>query len=239
MNEKGVFYAPKEVRPVLPELVPVYQEAFAGEPWFEVTKCEDVANIKRCATGFSEMPLGSTCAECGNCLVRTAYERDELIQRFESDAKKFPTAWYIERNGENGEISLAAVAWLASASQIAQEKYPESPYMEQWIRGAVGIESILWLDEIFADKSKKAKGNLANFRQMCEGFADELGARTLAFRTINLRLINAVKRDFPSAQVYEREKTVPDRRDFIAVTVPFKANPKPDNPNLYLGYNFR
>lgn len=220
MSEIGKFYTPDEVKEMYGGIVPAYQNAFAGEPWFEVSKCEDKADVKRCVGGFSSMPIGSTCEECGNCLIRTAYEKEELIEDFERYAKKFPLAWYLERNGKNGEISLASVVWVASPGDIAKEKYPDASYMEQWMKGAIGWGPVMWLDDIFADKSQKPSGNLSNFSRMCSGLAVEFDVWKLAFRTINPRLVTAAKRDFPSTQVYTRNQMVPDRRDFVVLDIP-------------------
>ncbi|MBI4098017.1 MAG: hypothetical protein HY426_03165, partial [Candidatus Levybacteria bacterium] len=175
------------------------------------------ADVKRCVGGFSSMPIGSTCQECGNCLIRTAYEREELIAGFERFAEKFPLAWYLERN--DAGVTLASVVWFASAEDIASEKYQYIPGMRKWMEDLLGKTPVMWLDEIFADRSKKPSGNLSNFRNMCMGFADEFGSQTMAFRTINPRLVAAAKRDFEGTSVYPRNDLVPDRRDFVLINL--------------------
>ena len=120
MNEIGKFYKPENVEQFYSEVVPVYQTAFAGEPWFEVSKCADRERVQRCVGGLSSLPLGQLCELCGNYPIRTAYEKDELINRFEAFAQTRPTAWYLEK-AEVG-ITLAAIVWSATPETIADEK---------------------------------------------------------------------------------------------------------------------
>ena len=210
------FFNPGQARFLYPEIVPVYQAAFAGEPWFEVTRCVDGAQIKRCVGGFSALAAGETCEMCGNCPIKSAYEKEELVSRFESIASTRPTAWYLE--GSEQGITLAAIAWVKTPSEIAQERYSDSPKMSDWITSTIGNDGIIWLDEVFADKSKKPSGNLSNFKTMCEGFANTFSNETIAFRTINERMVAVAKRDFPfTAKIFRKEIEVPDRRDFVLI----------------------
>lgn len=212
------FFNPEQARSLYPEITAVYQTAFAGEPWFEVSKCADNEEIKRCVGGFSALTVGQTCEICGNCPIRNAYEQDELVSRFESIARTRPTAWYLERN-EQG-LTLAAIAWIKTPLEIVQEKYSDNPKMAEWMRSILGQREIIWLDEVFADKSKKASGNLSNFGRMCRGFSNVLDNRTLAFRTINDRMVTATKRDFSYAsRIFGRTVEVPDRRDFVIIKI--------------------
>lgn len=210
------FFNPEQARFLYPEITPVYQAAFAGEPWFEVTKCADDAEVKRCIGGFSALAVSEICEMCGNCQTRSAYETEELISRFEYIAKTRPTAWYLE-GGEQG-ITLAAVAWVKTPLEIAKERYPDNQRMENWITTTLGSDKVIWLDEVFADKSKKSSGNLSNFGTMCKGFAKNLNNSTIAFRTITDQMLAAAKRDFPfTAEVFKKEIEVPDRRDFVSI----------------------
>ena len=218
MKENGSFYKPEEIKQLYAEIVPVYQTAFSGEPWFEISKCADTLSIQRCVGGLSSLSLGQLCELCGNRPIRPAYEKEELIDRFETFTKTRPTAWYLEKN-ENG-ITLAAIAWIASSQVISNEKYRDVPEIEQWMMGKLGKNPIVWLDEVFADRIKKPKGNLKNFRTMCLGLAKQLGTDIIAFRTINDRMIAATVRDFgPAALVYKRIIDVPDRRDFVIINL--------------------
>lgn len=218
MKELGSFYNPNEIRNFYKEVVPVYQNAFAGEPWFEVSKCVDETSIQRCAGGFSSLSIGDICELCGNCPIKPAYERDGLIDKFELIAKTRPTAWYME-TGDKG-ATLFALAWVATPRKIAEERYPDVPEMAQWMVEKLGASPIMWLDEVFADRTKKPKGNLVNFSDMCSGLAQQLKADRIAYRTIASQMVAAPARDFgEKVNVYKRNIEVPDRRDFVVINL--------------------
>lgn len=218
MKENESFYKPEEIKQLYSEIVPVYQTAFNGEPWFEVSKCADNLSVQRCVGGFSPIALGQLCELCGNYPTRTAYEKDNLISGFETFAKTRPTAWYLERN-ETG-ITLAAIAWTAIPETIADEKYSDVPEIKSWMISTLGTQPIMWLDEVFADRIKKPKGNLKNFKSMCIGLAKQLQVDIIAFRTINERMTTATLRDFGSAAlIFNRIIDLPDRRDFVIINL--------------------
>lgn len=214
MKEIQIFYSPEE----LPtnKIIPAYQEAFAGEPWYEVSKCADSADIQRCIGGFSSLSIGTCCGLCGERITRPAYEADELEVRFTKLASTRPTAWYVEEN-ELG-TTLAALAWKATSEIIATEKYADVPEMRTWMRERLGERPIMWLDEVFADRKKKPKGNLQNFSLMCNGLAQKLDADMIAYRTIAPAMIIAPAKNFGrDTQIYQRKIEVPDRRDFVII----------------------
>jgi hypothetical protein len=208
------FYTPEEVRPLYGEIVPAYQAAFSGEPWYEVSKCAD--QLKRCVGGLSSLAIGTTCELCGNRLTQPAYEAGELTERFDTLANSRPTAWYTEINSDG--LTLAAIAWKATPSVIAEEKYPDVPVMERWLEANPGDNEIIWLDEVFANKNLKPQGNLQNFGKFVTGLAGMLEAQTVAYRTKEPRMLTAAKRDFKQvATIFNRKTDVPDRRDFIII----------------------
>jgi hypothetical protein len=208
------FYSTEEIRPMYDEIVPAYQSAFAGDPWYEVSKCAD--SQKRCVGGLSSLALGSMCTVCNEIPTELAYKASELTERFEAISATRSTVWYTERT-EAG-LALAAIAWEATAATIAKEKYANVNKMADWIQNQLGDEPIVWLDEVFANRNLRASGNLARFNAMNMGFMERLNNKTLAFRTINKRMINATKRDFPAkSQVFERDIAVPDRREFVVI----------------------
>jgi hypothetical protein len=217
-NGNGAFYSGQEAQVIYPEIIPVYRAAFAGEPWFEVTKCEDPGVAQKCIGGFSSQEIGQLCADCNLSLVRPAYESQELIDRFDRVSGLVPTAWYTE--GDENGLNLAAFVWKANVDFIADEKYSDVPEMKKWLLDNLGDDPILWLDEIFADRTKKPSGNLANFRQMTNGFRDLLGYRSIAFRTINQRLIYGALKQYPALRLYEAFKNVPDRRSVVELPYP-------------------
>ena len=208
------FYTPETVRPLYGELVPAYQEAFAVPPWNEVSKC--VEEQARCDGGLSAIAIGSLCNTCGLCPTRPAYEADELTERFDALGMSRPTAWYAEQN-EFG-LTMGAVAWKALPIAIATEKYADVPEMSDWIVDRLGNERVVWLDEVFANRQLKSRGNLQNFGMFVAGLATMLDCENVAYRTIEPRMTAVPKRDFgEKAIVLTRKLDVPDRRDFVMI----------------------
>lgn len=210
------FYTPKEVCDFYDEIVPAYQEAFAAPPWNEVSKCVD--KQVRCESGLSAIEVGNVCATCGLCPTRTAYEATELTERFNALGQSRPTAWYVERNDIG--LTMAAVAWKALPSDIANEKYIDVPEICDWVVSKLGDEPVMWLDEVFANRKLKSKGNLVNFKEFVLGMSTILDCDTVAYRTIEPRMTSVPKRDFGDrAAVMSRRIDVPDRRDFVIINI--------------------
>lgn len=208
------FYTPQEARGLYDRIVPAYRAAFAGEPWYEVSKCAD--RQRRCAGGLSKVAINSLCTTCGERPDRPAYERNELVDRFEELADKRSTAWYTEQTPDG--LALAAIAWSSEPDVVAKEKYTDVPAMRAWLAETIGTDDISWLDEVFADKTVRPSGNLRSFGDICNGFTEQLGTDVLAFRTINERMTAAARRDFGNAAtIFERGRDVPDRRDFVII----------------------
>lgn len=205
------------------ELAGVYRRAFAGDPWFEVSKCAGTAAQSEvsnsCVGSFSALEVGQSCTSCGGCPDEIAYTEKELDSKFETISRKTGTV-YTER-ADSGSIVVAGIAYFATAGTIALEKYPDVPKMEDWLVNTLG-ERTLWLDEVFADRQAKSKGNLSNFVAMIEGMAamtsDEARLPiTVAFRTISPAMIAAARRFGDITTVFAREADVPDRRDFVTI----------------------
>ena len=210
------FYTTDEVKPLYGEIVPAYQAAFAGEPWYEVSKCAD--QLQRCVGGLSSLAVGASCELCGGCPALPAYEADGLVNRFNNLATSRPTTWYVEQNGQG--VTLAAIAWKANPAVIAGEKYSDAPQMAEWLNEELGVDEVMWLDEVFANKDLKPRGNLQNFGKFVTGMAEMLGSQTVAYRTIEPRMIAVPSRDFGrAASIFARQQSVPDRRDFVVINL--------------------
>ncbi len=209
MSEKGIFYRPGELD--LTKVVEPYQQAFAGWPWYEVSKCVDAQTPKRCEGGLSRTEVDESCATCLSVPTRPAYEPEELLDRFAVIEETHPARWYAE--SAEGKLAVVALAWLARPVQIADEKYNDVPEMQAWMQRSLPDKPIVWLDEVFADTSVRERGNLNNFGEMCGGFMEKLEAPTLAYRTISPAMIRAAERD---CNVTPRVG-VPDRRAFVVL----------------------
>lgn len=216
MKEFGRLYNPEDFRKFYEKVTPVYQTAFAGDPWFEVSKCGDKKEVKGCKGGFSSLPIGEKCESCGNCLSRPAYESEELSDRFDRVVKSRRAAWYME---ENGSVpALVAFAWKAEPSFVFGEKYSDVPEMDTWMKQRLGDEPVMWLDEVFADRLNRPSGNLYNFGRMCRELAERLDVGKIVYRTIAIPMIKAAEKAFPlQAEIYSRKSGVPDRRDFVII----------------------
>lgn len=215
MSELGKFYNPNEMD--LNKIIDTYQVAFAGEPWYEVSKCVNDDEFKKCNGEFCQTAVGQICPECNNAPTEPAYNCDELVSKFEITADTRPTIWYTEESIDG--VTLGANAWAVKSSQIASEKYSGIPEMETWLQAIIGDNEIVWLDEIFANREISPNGNLKNFKEICDGFMEKLDCSNFAFRTINPRMISAAKKCFDGQLiVFEKEINVPDWRDFVLIS---------------------
>ncbi len=212
-----MLYTKNEIIPYLPILAEKYIEAFRGSPWYELSKCVDRQSPQRCNNAMSAQEIGSLCSTCSSCPAQPAYRIDELVEKFEELNETKRSTWWVERT--DGQISLAALAWVASADVIAAEKYPDSPDMSVWLRSTLGTNDFIWLDEVFADKRVKSQGNLVKFSEMTQSMADSLEGDSVAYRTITAQMIAAPIRSFGKrARVYSPERNeVPDNRSFVTL----------------------
>jgi hypothetical protein len=209
------YYKPGSIPPY-EQTTSIYQQAFAGYPWFEVSKCADQCEPKRCIANLSALAVGQICEICSNKTTEPAYKPSELTSKFKAIADSRPTAWYTEESKD--ELTMAALSWKATPEVVAAERYADVPLMQAWLKEQFAEEGFTWLDEIFADLSKKPDGNLENFKSICCGFAEQFGKDKVAFRSINERLIGKASKIFgDDCTIYARNKDIPDRRDFVVI----------------------
>jgi hypothetical protein len=214
MSEFGKFYNPSEMD--LSKIVRPYQKAFEGLPWNEVSKCVDNQLPMRCAGELSATAINAMCGTCGLSPKTEAYAANELVERFTQLAATRPMLWYIEE--VEGGVALAAEAWVATAEQVGSEKYSDVPAMQEELVAMFGDTSIIWLDEVFADKTVRPNRNLDNFGAMNKGFMERLGIATVAYRTIAPEMMRSATRDFEqNATILEQQNGIPDRRNFVVI----------------------
>lgn len=215
---RGVIVEPSLVNQSrLDEIIPLYQEAFTGDPWFEVSKCPS-GDKDVCPGGYSSVEIGDACGSCGLIPSQPAHGTDEIRTKFLTLAETRPMSWYIEENGE-GDIALAAFATLATSTSLFEERYADHPEMSQWLADNINGE-IAWLDEVFANKAVRPSGNLKNFGDMICRLAKELHTNTVAYRTINTRMLTAAKRDFGDRAVVNHPREgVLDHRYFVKINL--------------------
>ncbi|OGL31122.1 hypothetical protein A3F37_01950 [Candidatus Saccharibacteria bacterium RIFCSPHIGHO2_12_FULL_41_12] len=207
--------SPAEIRKYYDEITKAYQIAFAGPPWFEVSKCTD--DLRRCEGGFSALDVGDFCTKCQQCTQEPAYLEADLVSKFDEISATRPSRWYLEFCEEN--VALASLAWRAGSEQIADEKYDNKPEIKAWLANQLPRDrDVIWLDEVFANKSIRPDRNLNNFTAMISLFMRELNLPLLAYRTINPQMVSGAERFGSNARIFAREKDVPDRRDFVIIT---------------------
>lgn len=194
----------------LSRIVEPYQSGFSQWPWFENSKCVD-SEPKRCVGGFSSQEIGDSCLTCAKEVLEPAYESDELINKFSKLQDRYDSRWYLEEI--DSQVALACFTFRATAKQVFLERYADMPGMDQWLQSKFGASEVLWLDEIFADKSVRPSGNMNRFEPMVKGFGRELQLGRLAYRTINPIMVRVAQKSFGVSP----EQGVPDRREFIDI----------------------
>ena len=206
---------------MIPRIADVYIGAFKGEPWYEVSMCEDESSPKGCESGFSPLEVGQVCSHCNKTLTAAAYNQEDLKEHFRGVMDKRDTAWYVEEveKGNKPMLALAAFAWAVDTSTLVAEKYKDNKdAMKAFLERVLpGEGKFVYLDEIFADRTIRPTGNLRNFKQAILGLADKLGNKKVMFRTINERLIRATQDNFSGGTKVYRAPEVPDRRAVVVV----------------------
>lgn len=202
-----------------PQLVPIYQMAFAGEPWREVSACAAPAGFENaCPRRRSQQEIGETCPRCGEILQEPAFSEERLTADWVSRFSAHDSRFYLERYPD-GSCVVAALAWKATAEVLAERCYsaPGEEKMHAWLADRLPGEFV-WLEDIFADLSLRPSGNLWNYRAMTSQFLSELRGSVLAFRSINEGLIEKTLKLFgPQAEHLIAIQDVPDHRDLVVV----------------------
>jgi hypothetical protein len=200
-------------------LVPIYQVAFAGEPWREVSACAAPSQFEEvCPGGRSPQGIGETCARCGEVLCAPAFSGKRLTADWTSHFDEHDSRFYLERL-EDDSCVLAALAWKANAKALADRCYSAAGEREMraWLIDRVPGEFV-WLEDIFANLALRPTGNLWNYREMISQFLSEFESSVFAFRSINERLIEKTVALFGSqAERLVAGEDVPDRRNFVLV----------------------
>jgi hypothetical protein len=200
-------------------LVPIYQLAFAGEPWHEVSACVAPAQFENaCPGGRSSQGIGETCQRCGEILLAPAFSEERLTASWISRFDERDSRFYLERLPD-GSCVLAALAWRTNAEVLAELCYYDADEgeMRAWLADGLPGEFV-WLEDIFANLALRPQGNLWNYRAMISRFVSELSGTFLAFRSINERLIQKTLTLFGSqAERLVALEDIPDRRDLVIV----------------------
>lgn len=170
------------------DLAETYKEAFAGSPWFEVSKCGD----PECAVGFSLLQPGSTCNSCDGVLGE-AYDTDELV-----------TAWRNMLNNDKAMLEVAfdgdypqraTLARPTNVEELFARKYAEVPAMKSVLADILPADFV-WIEDTFANRQRVPKGNLrdrgATIDRISNFYRDN---PVIATRTLANGIVAATLRD--------------------------------------------
>jgi hypothetical protein len=168
-------------------LANVYKVAFAGEPWYEVSRC---ANLE-CTESFSMTDSGEPCIGCGDNLVE-AYETGELIaawRRMIVDEDAMMEVGFVD--GVPVRVTLARPT---TPGELYTRKYANAPAMEEWVNENLDQE-LVWIEDTFADRAKQPTGNLKDRGRTLAGIALRYGGLAIATRTLAPQVVAATLRD--------------------------------------------
>jgi len=204
-------------------LADVYKAAFAGEPWYEVSRC----GTENCSVGFCSSAAGLPCAGCGGELVE-AYDSNELAtiwRRMITDEDAMMEVGYAD--GEPVRVTLARPT---TPGELYARKYADVPAMERWVGENLDSE-LVWIEDTFADRNRQPRGNLKERGRTLGGIALRYGGLAIVTRTLAPQIIAATLRDMPeSTDLFIGSEgigdtilgarsvgTVPDRRTLLNV----------------------
>lgn len=168
---------PRFVGSELARLATTYADVFAGEPWQEVSRCED---------GFSSEPSGSRCDQCGE--VRTdAYPLEPQMRTITSELERPGAACFVLENER--DKTFAGFSWsfcYENIDEFIEQKYAGSGAAYEQLRGdvrrvlgryGIGARSFYYLSEtgIIDDPRYRGRGTSKAFVWRRMKVAAELG----------------------------------------------------------------
>jgi hypothetical protein len=127
---------------------------------------------------------------------------------------------YREIDRSRDVLLLCAMFWAAMPGELIEVAYEGSTkalrdYLSSLLPSG---RRVLYLDEIFADLGKRAKGNLANFAEMCMAAARMADTDVITFRTKSDQLRLKAQREFPGASAYlPSDVGLDDDRWFVVI----------------------
>lgn len=170
------------------QLANIYKGAFAGEPWFEVSKCVNL----ECRTDFSSSQPNCACNECLEPLAE-AYDTEELI-----------AGWLTQLRTENAMLEVAfdgpypqraTLARPTTPEELAVRKYSGVPAMWPVLATVLPVE-LVWIEDTFADRRRVPQGNLRERGATLDRIASFYGEPlTIATRTLAKGIVRATLRD--------------------------------------------
>lgn len=168
-------------------LTDVYKAAFAGEPWYEVSRCL----AEECPVNFCADTAGSPCAGCGSELAE-AYETEELAaawRRMITDEDATMEVGYL--GDDPVRVTLARPT---TPAELYARKYADVPAMERWTSENLDRE-LVWIEDTFANRRLQPRGNLKDRGRTLGDIALRYRGLAIVTRTLAPQVIVATLRD--------------------------------------------
>lgn len=212
------------------DLAETYKIAFAGSPWFEVSKCAE----EGCEVGFCKDQPGDSCSSCLSGLVE-AYNSQELTAAWLAMIADEDAMMEIETEADTPV--RATIARPTTPGELFQRKYKDNQTVRPWLSQNLP-DQLVWIEDTFANRDLRLNGNLKNRGQTLVRIAAAYGGQAIYTRTIAPQVVAATLRDVSDCQVfvgkdnkevisgivqdrqYDKQKpiiTIPDWRTLIAI----------------------
>ncbi len=213
-----------------PELAQTYKVAFAGSPWFEVSRC----GYSDCQVEFTPDQPGCMCIECGQPLCE-AYSETKLVDTWRSQIVGQGALLEVAFDGEYPQ--RATLVRPTNPDELWTRKYQDQPAMAPVLKGILPAE-FAWIEDTFANRDRIPTGNLRDRGQTLDRISQFYGGDTvIATRTLAEGIVASTLRDKGSTTsvwigsqragtsiVNDRLKnhgyelpTIPDRRTLLVV----------------------
>jgi hypothetical protein len=176
-------------------LAEAYRIAFAGSPWFEVSKCPDTT----CKTGFCKQEVGEECPGCTAKLV-PAYDTQELSLTWRAMLENDDAMMEVEKTEADVPIR-ATIARPTTPKELWERKYETNPIMKKWLSRQLP-PSLVWIEDTFADRSRRERGNLKQRGATLARVATYYGGLPIYTRTIAPQIVAATLRDVTDTAVF-------------------------------------
>lgn len=169
------------------DLVAAYKTAFAGSPWFEVSRCDSDV----CREQLTSLEVGTDCPGCGQCLSE-AYQKDELLDEWWGQLLMKNALMEVALL--DGKAQRATLARPTNPNELFYRKYWNVLQMEEPIKRLLP-DNFVWIEDTFADRKRQPTGNLKNRGQTLDRIAQYYGGATIATRTLSEQVVAATLRD--------------------------------------------
>lgn len=168
---------PRYTQDELARLAIAYAGVFAGDPWREVSRCQD---------GFSSEPAGSQCEECGETRGE-AYPLEDQMEAIAGELDRPEAVCFVLEDQDSGEI--VGFSWGYSykdADDFMEDKYSDSGEEGEQLRqdvgqvlsdNGIGNKPFYYFSEtgIIDDPRYRGRGISKEFVRLRKEFAEKMG----------------------------------------------------------------